>query len=38
LLGDEKLRIELGAAGLAHARANNWAEKTCQFLDLCDRL
>lgn len=36
LLGDEKLRIEMGAAGLAHARANTWAEKTRQFLDLCD--
>jgi phosphatidylinositol alpha-1,6-mannosyltransferase len=38
LLEDARLRSELGANGLAHARKNDWRLKTQQFLAFCDRI
>jgi phosphatidylinositol alpha-1,6-mannosyltransferase len=35
LLDDQKLRDQLGANGLEHARQNDWSGKTQEFLDLC---
>jgi phosphatidylinositol alpha-1,6-mannosyltransferase len=36
LLEDARLRSELGANGLAHARQNDWRIKTQQFLKYCN--
>lgn len=38
LLDDDQLRMQMGQAGLAHARANSWTTRAAQFHSLCKSL